>query len=147
MKFRPHHLWSKQVQNIRKSPQNTWFTDPCCKSLQTGHPVYFNYMKLKWWPTRNWKCLCYSYNLHIFRLANKTALCRQLHFVDWPNYEFESCNEKSGEGEVTCRHVKGKSLFAFASSASSVELVGWVLQLHTTKYCASNRGLVMVGLM
>ena len=65
-----------------------------------------------------------------------------MHFVDWPNYEFESCNEKSGEGEVTCRHVKGKSLFAFASSASSVELVGWVLQLHTTKYCASNGGLV-----
>ncbi len=34
-----HHLWSKQAQNIRKTPQNTWFTDPCFKSLQTGHPV------------------------------------------------------------------------------------------------------------
>ena len=34
-----HHLWSKQAQNIRKTSQNTWFTDPCFKSLQTGHPV------------------------------------------------------------------------------------------------------------
>ena len=34
-----HHLWSKQAQNIRKTPQNTWFTDPCFKSWQTGHPV------------------------------------------------------------------------------------------------------------
>ena len=38
MKFRPH-LWSKQAKNIRKTPQNTWFTAPCSISMQTGHPV------------------------------------------------------------------------------------------------------------
>ena len=41
-----HHLWSKQAQNIRKTPQNTWFTDPCFISLQTGHPVYRSNLEL-----------------------------------------------------------------------------------------------------
>ena len=53
----------------------------------------------------------------------------RLHFADnfddWPDYKFESCNDRSGEGEVTCLKVKGKSIFALFA-ASSVESVGWV---------------------
>ena len=50
-------------------------------------------------------------------------------FDYWLDYEFESCNDRSGEGEVTCLKAKGK--YSFALSASSVESVGWVLQLHS----------------
>ena len=57
----------------------------------------------------------------------------RLHYADnfdyWLDYEFESCNDRSGEGEVTCLKAKGK--YSFALSASSVESVGWVLQLHS----------------
>ena len=64
-----HHLWSKQVQNIRKTPQNTWFTDPCCKSWQTGHPVYIWARKslcvYKSCKIQDWVCRrCFSHTLH-----------------------------------------------------------------------------------
>ena len=34
-----HHLWSKQAKNIRKTSKNSWFTAPCFRTRQTGHPV------------------------------------------------------------------------------------------------------------
>ena len=38
MKFRPPFMVQTSPK-VRKTPQNTWFTDPCCKSWQTGRPV------------------------------------------------------------------------------------------------------------
>ena len=36
-----HLAWSKQAKNIRKTPKNSWFTAPCFRTRQTGHPVYY----------------------------------------------------------------------------------------------------------
>ena len=34
-----HLEWSKQAKKIRKTPKNSWFTAPCFRTRQTGHPV------------------------------------------------------------------------------------------------------------
>ena len=34
-----HLAWSKQAKNIRKTPKNSWFTAPCSRTRQPGHPV------------------------------------------------------------------------------------------------------------
>ena len=34
-----HLAWSKQAKNIRKTPKNSWFTAPCFRTRQPGHPV------------------------------------------------------------------------------------------------------------